>query len=309
MILILGLVLALAGCNLVLGLEPPAGGDGGAGDGGAGDGGASDGGDGDRDGDQIPDDVDVCPDTPDPAQHDEDGDGRGDACDRCPHLFQEPTQEADLDRDGDGVPDVCDPLPDTPGGRLRFWGFNDQADVGGWRTFGQGTAIVASGAVVLTPTIDGELRFSAIDDGRRSTRVEARLTLGAHSPGGGSTRRAAGVLSNLDTSPEQNHFRCQLEGDVPVTQSRLALSRQSTSGESLLSVAVVQPDLPVGSVRLALEAGIGPSTYGVACRLDVGQASAELPRTGSTELAAGEAGVRTVGIPLRIEWLAIVDHP
>jgi hypothetical protein len=35
----------------------------------------------DRDGDGIPDPLDLCPDTPDPDQPDSDGDGRGDACD------------------------------------------------------------------------------------------------------------------------------------------------------------------------------------------------------------------------------------
>ncbi len=35
----------------------------------------------DRDGDGIPDDIDNCPDTPNPDQTDSDGDGIGDVCD------------------------------------------------------------------------------------------------------------------------------------------------------------------------------------------------------------------------------------
>ena len=34
----------------------------------------------DPDGDGVPDDMDVCPDVPNPDQRDADGDGRGDAC-------------------------------------------------------------------------------------------------------------------------------------------------------------------------------------------------------------------------------------
>lgn len=54
----------------------------------------------DADGDGIADDVDNCPDTPNPSQADFDGDGDGDVC--------------DFDIDGDGVPnddDVCDYSP------------------------------------------------------------------------------------------------------------------------------------------------------------------------------------------------------
>ena len=59
----------------------------------------------DRDEDGFPDEVDNCPDTPNPNQADSDGDGIGDACDT--------DTVTPKDRDGDGIHDSVDNCPDT----------------------------------------------------------------------------------------------------------------------------------------------------------------------------------------------------
>ena len=64
----------------------------------------------DTDGDNVPDDHDNCPDTPNPGQNDWDNDDVGDACDNCPDT-PNPGQG---DVDGDGVGDLCDNCPDDP---------------------------------------------------------------------------------------------------------------------------------------------------------------------------------------------------
>jgi hypothetical protein len=79
---------------------------------------------GDRDGDNIPDSADNCPDNPNNSQLDTDVDGVGDACDpdidgdnipnaadNCPH---DPSTNL-TDTDGDGQGDVCDPDIDNDG--------------------------------------------------------------------------------------------------------------------------------------------------------------------------------------------------
>ncbi|HRZ10861.1 MAG TPA: thrombospondin type 3 repeat-containing protein [Kiritimatiellia bacterium] len=78
----------------------------------------------DTDGDSFLDSEDNCPDTWNPIQSDNDGDGQGDACDddidndgvsnasdNCPYTYN-PTQ---TDTDGDGAGDACDTDADNDG--------------------------------------------------------------------------------------------------------------------------------------------------------------------------------------------------
>ena len=97
---------------------------------------------GGRDGDGIDDCDDNCPEVPNAAQEDSDGDLTGDACDtctdtdgdgfgnpgfsqntcpldNCPHIYN-PDQ---ADADGDGVGDACDTCTDTDGDGLGDPGF------------------------------------------------------------------------------------------------------------------------------------------------------------------------------------------
>jgi hypothetical protein len=85
----------------------------------------------DDDGDGIVNGMDNCPSTQNLDQHDHDSDGKGDACDPCPHLPS--SSGADVDADGDGLGTGCDPNPMTPGDTLAlFAGFYGAGDIGGW---------------------------------------------------------------------------------------------------------------------------------------------------------------------------------
>jgi len=76
---------------------------------------------GDRDGDGVPDDRDLCPNDPGPEAlqgcPDRDGDGIPDILDRCPDEKGPRELEGCPDRDGDGVPDYRDRCPDEKGPR------------------------------------------------------------------------------------------------------------------------------------------------------------------------------------------------
>jgi hypothetical protein len=79
----------------------------------------------DYDGDDVPDNADLCPRTPELVQSDRDNDGIGDACDNCPsdsNVLQADVNgdlvgdQCAFDADGDGFPnamDDCQLVPDT----------------------------------------------------------------------------------------------------------------------------------------------------------------------------------------------------
>jgi hypothetical protein len=76
----------------------------------------------DRDGDGVPDDLDLCPDEPGmptldgcPMPGDRDGDEIADEDDACPDDPGTPEMDGCPDRDGDTVPDGEDACPDDPG--------------------------------------------------------------------------------------------------------------------------------------------------------------------------------------------------
>lgn len=63
----------------------------------------------DRDGDGVVDNLDNCPDTPNPGQEDDDQDDLGNVCDNCPDTPNPGQEDGDLD----AVGDVCDNCPNT----------------------------------------------------------------------------------------------------------------------------------------------------------------------------------------------------
>jgi outer membrane protein OmpA-like peptidoglycan-associated protein len=73
----------------------------------------------DRDGDGVPDHLDVCPDEPGLPKHqgcpDSDGDGVPDHLDMCPGVPGSAETQGCPDTDGDGIPDHLDACPEHKG--------------------------------------------------------------------------------------------------------------------------------------------------------------------------------------------------
>ncbi|MEO8550728.1 MAG: thrombospondin type 3 repeat-containing protein [Kofleriaceae bacterium] len=103
---------------------------------------------GDRDHDGVADNVDNCPDLPNPDQDNEDGDAFGDACDGCPPIASDVINDAD----DDGVDDACDPDPNLANHIVLFEGFHRGIPPGWTQT---GTWTPSGDGLDVTPAITG----------------------------------------------------------------------------------------------------------------------------------------------------------
>ncbi|MEO8846537.1 MAG: hypothetical protein ABI591_19110 [Kofleriaceae bacterium] len=138
----------------------------------------------DTDGDGLINMIDHCPDGPG-GMFDEDQDGIGDDCDKCP-IAKPP---AVPDRDGDDVDSPCDPDPDTAGDKiLLFDGFNGPGLGSNWTadTASAGAWTVEGGELVVrlpTQAAQAYLTTTVISDPNVAVQTSYRVdSLGTGSP-------------------------------------------------------------------------------------------------------------------------------
>jgi hypothetical protein len=160
----------------------------------------------DSDGDGFPDLTDNCADVGNADQRDHDDDGRGDACDVCPHLI-----DTGKDTDLDGVGDACDPRPTESGDRIAF--FEGFYAAPAWQ------AVIGSNS---WQAVDGTLRQQRTDAAYQLVRdddpdlgevfVDARVRINAIS-NNSSTRRSTGIVAAFR---DPNHYMfCGLAAAQP----------------------------------------------------------------------------------------------
>ena len=159
---------------------------------------------GDRDGDGIPDESDLCPDTPDKDQRDYDRDGFGDACDKCPHI----ATAANVDGDSDGVGDECDPAPDTAGDSIALWvDFKgDPAAITGWTK--AGTWDVAGEFLSGSDLDTIDLVRVPLDLPRAS--IATRMRIDSAGGGGAGVWVRSGVKGQIEQGTGEQAYQCGL---------------------------------------------------------------------------------------------------
>lgn len=149
----------------------------------------------DTDGDGVVDDVDNCPMVANADQRDHDADGRGDACDVCPHLADD-----GADQDGDGVGDACDPHPDAAGDRIAFFeGFYEDAP--GWGIAIGGETWHFDGATARQVSTDLDHQLQRGDVTVSDAVVEIRMKVNAMAMDEG-VRRSAGISVGFKASDD-----------------------------------------------------------------------------------------------------------
>ncbi len=140
---------------------------------------------GDQDNDGIKNEVDNCPVVANANQRDHDGDGRGDACDKCPHIN---TGAAEPDADADGVGDACDPRPTMAGDKqVLFEGFTDASSADTWIRTGPAPWSVLNGAVEQTDPNTGDSLIAPMPQFQKLYAATSFKLLGLPTGKGGSS--------------------------------------------------------------------------------------------------------------------------
>lgn len=229
--------------------------------------------------------------------HDEDGDGRDDACDPCPFA-----DDNDLDDDGDGIAGVCDPDPAAPNTVLKFAGFgapDDELTITGGTV--EGDAFHVQGSVM-----SGAALWSANVD---RVWVVAGVTVDQIDPAGS---REVGVVVDASTvggTTLPNGTYCAVgEADVPVPSTdyiEVFTRQQPAADETLASEqAVLYLSGLKQAVIQAAHTG-GP----LSCAFGVPGNRAIIAGTPMPAPARGQVGVFGFAVDAKFSFLYVLGAP
>jgi hypothetical protein len=223
--------------------------------------------DGDLDGDGLPNGQDFC-NHQDGGRYDEDVDGIGDDCDRCPIARPRDTP----DSDSDDVDAPCDPEPSVDGNTIvLFDGFNSLDP--SWMPSTDGLWTVVGGEMLVDLSTNGEQQFMkrtvagsdslAIEASFRTDRVESSNV--RHLAGISATDpRPAGVASiacyvtKADVTPdtelvvvETNQGTMSMMGSGAFESANLNRAGARASGTTA-GCSVLSNGNPIGAVQTSI---------------------------------------------------------
>lgn len=248
---------------------------------------------GDLDGDGLSNAQDFCNHVPG-GQFDEDRDGIGDDCDRCP--IAPPT--GNPDNDTDEVDSPCDPDPSTGGDVIvAFSGFNDALPANwmatsGWEIIG-GEAVAtsvssANNEVLVAPlplvslhmAVIAEYRIDALDPAATSNR--AGVVAVDQRPAGGTDATCAGARTGTSV-------------DSLILDTTTAAATKPFPDDDLFDSADLY------RVALALD------NADAGCALQAGPISGAITADTNGE-AMNQGGLTAKGVTARFQFLLVVQR-
>jgi thrombospondin type 3 repeat protein len=288
-----GLLICVGGCTFVHGELPE-----GEGDDGSGSGSSQPGGDVDADG--LPDLTDNCAKVGNADQRDHDDDGRGDACDVCPHLI-----DSGGDADDDGVGDACDPHPTTAGDRIAFFeGFYGAV---AWQpVIGQNNWEVVDGTLHQAELTEPYQLVRDDDPNLVNVFVDAKLRVNSISSNV-TQRRSAGLV--LGYGDPKHFFFCGLAANAVGSEVNAGEVSTDFFGTTQYEYAAYPFGAAMPGSWLTLQATVTQTDAGA--HIDCLSHRADLPPGEASfeadQDAAGDIGLRTNGTDTSFDYIFVVD--
>ncbi len=244
------LVVALGGCNAVLGLDPTKQRDS-----------ALPGIDAAIDGSPTIDGNGMVCASP----FDEDGDTIKNDCDNCPTVPNPNQADIDDGTRGDGVGNACDPHPVVTGDQITlFAGFDTNAEIADWLMVGSWT--LADGAYVASPTTSAPTMGALAPGQHAGGRVTTTVLPSGSS--GSPVRRAGLVMAADATNPAKPRgYTCEITSEV----GRSTLTIQRIEGDVFVPLSVAELNLVYDDAHdLMFEhrLPVGPAAGQLTCTVD-----------------------------------------
>lgn len=257
------------------------------------------------------------------VQRDHDGDGRGDACDPCPHL----EAATDTDADGDGIGTACDPDDTVKNPPAEFNGFYDPPSASDWSA-PSGVGSITDWEVVRTA--DNKLWWKQkVLDGTRHQLLRNRpeikevyvdTTFRIHEiqpAAGPDVLRSVGVTYGFFRQGGVDlYFSCGVRHDaqalVNMTASTAYSDNTLRTGENQevsWTGNLVERSVHVIGRSTQVDRGGGDKDSSLSCTAYAPDPPLDrLVNSTSTLFPDGKVGLRTFGMAASFDYIFIVDR-
>jgi hypothetical protein len=240
----------------------------------------------DDDHDGVDDGIDNCKGAANPTQHDEDQDGRGDACDPCPAFADGATPD---DPDGDGVSGQCDPEPGVANKIVAFAGFE--------------------GPPPPAFTTDGSGTWNYTGDDARGSASGTLAMLLIASPGPQATVMTDLTIEDLDATGIRLAGVVDLF-DVGANRGTSCVGIRDSSANQRLLLSDTMTSQDFGSVPMTVQDGTSAQITSTRDGVSIKCANNTASFTGTAAFnpPTPKLGLRARGAVVKFHWILIVGR-